>query len=145
MAQGGELDRPLAIAVTVINPYLSLAEDHLHLMGPFHLYSVGEVAVEDDTTAMRISLEHLDPMDFSGPAASPLEKSSVRMSSASDLFSNISAVAFRYGLALLRSERTAEAYEIAEWLEWFESESRGEVIHGEEIRQMKAAAESSGM
>jgi len=134
----GELDRPIAIAATSSD--LSFAkdtEDHFSLMGAFKLWYPEPALSPNDTLAIRTSLESINPDDFTGPFASKVDRSSVRIASSNRIVTNITQLAIVYSDLLIESGRIAEAEKMLNWSEKFESKTALGSVSTNEIAEIR--------
>ncbi len=139
--RSGALPNPIAIAVTVGD--LSFArdsQDHLVMMGAFHLWLPEPAENPMDTTVMRESLAGIDPDDFAGSFVSPDDRSSVRTATTNRIVTNITELALSYSRTLLESGRSPEAYEMLTWAEQFENNTILGPVLSEQIEPLKETA-----
>lgn len=141
MQREGKLGRPLAVAVTVSDTeFTPDSEDRLQMAGPYALCHAEPPTAPQDTTVMRLSIAEIDPKDFEGPFVSETDRSPVRRAGSDRLVTNITAVALRYGHALLDAGRASEAYELAQWAAAFEARTNIGLVSGETIKDLKETA-----
>jgi hypothetical protein len=139
--RSGTLPSPIAIAVTVSDlSFADDSQDHLVMMGAFHLWLPSPAENPVDTTAMRESLAGIDPDDFAGSFTSPDDRSSVRIATTDRIVTNITELALRYSKALLDSGRPAEAYEMLTWAGQLENNTILGPVLSKQIEPLKETA-----
>ncbi len=144
MQKKGAFPRPLAPAATVYDLDFSAgSRSRMKLAGPFYLCMADSAKSQEDTLMMRNALETVNPQDFSGPWVSPNDRSPVRTVSTKRVAVNITALALRYGRALLESGRAADALRWALWAEEFEKGTEAGPALAQEIMELKNAAGKS--
>jgi tetratricopeptide (TPR) repeat protein len=144
MQKNGRFTRPLAPATTVDDLEFSPeTRSRMRLAGPFYLCFAESVASQEDTTMMRAALESVNTRDFSGPWVSPNDRSPVRTVYTKRVGVNITALALRYGNALVQSGRASEALKWALWAEAFEKETEAGPALAQQIIDLKKAAEKA--
>lgn len=119
--RSGRLERPLAVAITVQPDYYSVFEKDFRPCGPFKLWNPSEDKIPSDTAICKRSFSGLKPEDFSGQWVTDRDHSSVRQAFTHKLAENISETALLYCEELIRDSRYADASEMLNWVEAFES------------------------
>ncbi|MFH1680136.1 MAG: tetratricopeptide repeat protein [Candidatus Eisenbacteria bacterium] len=136
----GSFPRPIAFAVTVDPIFYSGFKDRLRYAGPFFLWEEGTAAALPDTARLRECLEGARIEDFSSPWAGAKDRSPVRGLYTKRLAANVTEAALEYADVLIRAGRLAEAREILDWAETFESRTELGAVSGDRIAELRAAA-----
>jgi len=138
MHKSGSFRHPIAISVTVEDlSFADDSQDHLRMEGAFSLWLPNPAESPQDTSMMRISLEGVNPEDFTGSFVSSQDRSSVRIVASNRIVTNITALALRYCKTLLESKRISEANNILLWAEQFENNTKVGPVFSQEIQKLK--------
>jgi tetratricopeptide (TPR) repeat protein len=141
MREGGELDNPIAISVTVGDlSFAGDSQDHLVMMGAFRLWQPSPAESPMDTSGMRESLAGIDPDEFAGSLVSEKDRSSVRIASTNRIVTNITELALKYSKTLLESGNPRQAYEMLTWAEEFEQKTVLGPCLSDQIEELKETA-----
>ncbi len=139
--RAGGFTRPIVVAATVSPDGLPAGmSGHLRLAGGFWLCTPESASAPEDTTMLRRSLADVKAADVAGPASSPADRSPVRSLGARQILGCIPEASLRYGAALLKAGRKAEAAEAAKWAEQFQAEVETGVDLKKRIEELKKQA-----
>jgi hypothetical protein len=103
------LSAPIAIGVTVDMNLLPDTENHLKMAGPYSLWLPDKVDNSSDTTLMRMSIESIQPRDFTGPFISAQDRSPIRIGSERGVSGIVVHVIMNYANTLIEAKRFQEA------------------------------------
>jgi len=137
--RSGRLERPLAIAMTVQPDYYSVFGEEFRQCGPFRLWDPSESKIPLDTAICRRSFADLSPEDFSDQWVTIQDRSSVRQAFTQNLAGNISETALLYCEELIKDSRHADASEMLDWVEAFESSIMHETADKDKISRLRSA------
>jgi hypothetical protein len=122
MQQQGSLARPLCAAITVADlDFTPDAAARMILCGPYYEI-LPEPVIEDlDVARLHSSLEGINPPDFEGDFATPIDRSPVRRGATNRLATNVTSAMLRYADALARDRQWNEAARVLAEAEEFDS------------------------
>jgi tetratricopeptide (TPR) repeat protein len=122
MEQRGELGRPLCAAVTVADfDFTPDARERMILCGPYYEIFASPVEHEVDLDRLKRCLDSIDPLDFEGDFATPIDRSPVRRGATNRLATNVTSAMLRYAGALAKGGRWEEAATALDYAEDFDS------------------------
>lgn len=122
LQKAGKLGRPLCAAVTVYDPeFTPDAADRMALCGPYYEIYAAPVRSEVDLGKLKNSLDAIDPPEFEGEFATPIDRSPVRRSGTNRLATNVTSAMLKYAYALAEEERWEEARTMLAQAEEFDS------------------------
>jgi hypothetical protein len=95
--------------------------DRMALCGPYYEIYPAPVVSEVDVGKLRSSLDTIDPPQFEGEFATPIDRSPVRRGGTNRLATNVTSAMLRYAYALADEGRWDEAGEMLAQAEEFDS------------------------
>jgi hypothetical protein len=120
--KAGELDRPLCAAITVADlDFTPDAADRMELCGPYYEIHGSPTAGEVNVDRLRSSLDAIEPPEFEGEFATPIDRSPVRRGGTNRLATNVTSAMLKYAQALAEEERWEEASAVLAQAEDFDS------------------------
>lgn len=138
---GRMFSRPIALALTVERAYYEEYQQHLLNTGAFLLWQHAPVSVPIDTAAVRLSLSHIKPDNFSGPWVGENDRSPIRRVYTKYLVRNITSGAMAYAHELIKARRLTDAGDVLTWIEGFERSAELGPTFTKEIEQMRATSD----
>jgi len=136
--ENGECENPIAIANTVADlSFAETSQDHFCSMGAFRIWMTEPSKFDADTTAVRKSLESVKPEQFTGPFASPDDRSPIRLISTNTIVTNITLLALDYSNSLIEAGRNDEAGEMLAWAMEFEKNTELGPVFIDQINTLK--------
>jgi tetratricopeptide (TPR) repeat protein len=138
----GELDRPLCAAITVADlDFTPDAVDRMMLCGPY--YEIFPVPVDTEVNVARLknSLDAIDPPEFEGEFATPIDRSPVRREGTNRLATNVTSAMLKYAHALGEEDRWEEAQTVLAQAEEFDSKILAGGACNEHMRSLRDTIE----
>ena len=115
--EDGQLQRPLAIAVTVDWDLYAADSNQIEFAGPFLLWTQNPVRGTIDTTLVLASFKDVRPGDFAGDWVSPQDRSPVRRTATRTVVGNVIYASWRLAKTMTDAHDFAEAQH---WVDWGE-------------------------
>jgi hypothetical protein len=120
--KAGKLGRPLCAAITVSDPeFTPDAADRMAFCGPYYEIYPAPVTSEVNVGKLRNSLDTIDPPQFEGEFATPIDRSPVRRGGTNRLATNVTSAMLKYAYALAEEGRWTEAETMLVQAEEFDS------------------------
>jgi hypothetical protein len=122
LQKAGRLGRPLCVAITVSDlEFTPDAMDRMALCGPYYEIHPMPIDSEVNVGKLKHSLEGIDPPEFEGEFATPIDRSPVRRGGTNRLATNVTSAMLKYAYALAEEERWEEAEAMLVQAEEFDS------------------------
>ncbi len=122
LQKAGELDRPLCVAITVADlDFTPDAMDRMALCGPYYEIQPVPTDTDVDVGKLKHSLDAIDPPEFEGEFATPIDRSPVRRGGTNRLATNVTSAMLKYAYALAEEDRWEEAGTMLAQAEEFDS------------------------
>jgi tetratricopeptide (TPR) repeat protein len=140
LRQKGELDNPIALAITVNEKNFSEdLQNHLILDGAYRLWLPQPAQSPLDTAMIRASLADLNPDDFAGSFVSDQDRSPVRIVSTDKLATNIADLALTCADEYIKAGHKDEAQQMIDWAETFENKIAAGPVFADRISKLREA------
>ncbi len=142
LQKAGELDRPLCVAITVADlDFTPDAMDRMALCGPYYEIHPVPVGAEVNVAKLKNSLNAIDPPEFEGEFATPIDRSPVRRVGTNRLATNVTSAMLKYAYALAEENRWEEAETVLAQAEEFDSKILAGGACSEHMRSLRDTIE----
>lgn len=133
----GRMPRPITVAPTVEENFHSWDKNHFRHQGMFFVWQDAHNTGTVDTAAFRNCLDGIAPESFTGPWASPRDRSPIRRYYTKGIVEILFQMALAYSEALIKTGRNAEARRTLQWLEEFEMKTELGPVSADKINQLR--------
>jgi tetratricopeptide (TPR) repeat protein len=131
------LSMPLAIAGTVDYKCLPNVHGRIKNAGPYSLWFPQKVDSSFDIEMMRINIESIHPLDFTGPNVAPQDRSPVRITNSDGITRSVVCVVLNYADVLHREKRSAAASRALDLAEEIDKNYKPDGIFKKEILDLR--------
>ncbi len=143
LQKAGELDRPLCVAITVADlDFTPDAMDRMVLCGPYYEIHPVPAGTEVDVAKLKNSLDAIDPPEFEGEFATPIDRSPVRRGGTNRLATNVTSAMLKYAYALAEESRWEEAETVLAQAEEFDTKILAGGAYSEHMRSLRDTIET---
>jgi tetratricopeptide (TPR) repeat protein len=142
LQKAGKLGRPLCAAITVADPeFTPDAAERMALCGPYYEICPAPVVSEVNVARLKTSLDGIDPPQFEGEFATPIDRSPVRQGGTNRLATNVTSAMLRYAHALADEDRWDEAGMMLAQAEEFDSKILAGGAYAEHMQALRDTIE----
>ncbi len=135
--QNNQTHRPVTIAPTVNETFISPYKNNFKYKGMFYLWQPQPDDGTIDTLMLKKYISSINTDSFSGPWASLSDRSPVRRFYTKGVVGILFQIALTYSEELIKANRIDESEKTLEWLESFEKKTEAGEICKEEIDRLR--------
>jgi hypothetical protein len=138
----GDLGRPLCAAITVSDlDFTPDAAGRMELCGPYFEIHPAPIDAEINVAKLKNSLDSIDPPEFEGEFATPIDRSPVRRMGTNRLATNVTSAMLKYAYALAEEERWEESAMMLAQAEEFDSKILAGGAYAEPMQALRDTIE----